>query len=176
MTDRPPDPPKRKRARKPKLCAHGYPAIPDPRGCAACWTKHPGYVKPKPKTRKELKEQKPPEDTRQVTCEKCFLPSQPGAPPLRRIITEASDEPVKYAHRACPSDKMGGAVPRKLRRSLRQGLARSLRSHMRKMLRIERSRRERAVVLRIETARAKRLLAAKRKEESRGHSKASAAG
>jgi hypothetical protein len=161
--------PKRRRTKKPKLCEHGYPAIPNLRGCAACWTKHPGYVKPK------REERKPPADVRQVTCEKCFLPSQPGLPPLRLLVTKAPDEPAKYAHRAClaEDDSPGGRLPRKMRRALRQGLVRSLRSHLRKMFRIERARRERAVVLRIEAARAERLLAAKRKE-SRGRRKARA--
>jgi hypothetical protein len=162
--------PKRRRTRKPKLCDHGYPAIPDPRGCAACWTKHPGYIKPKPKVRVPL------EGTQQVSCEKCLLPAQTGTPPLVRLAG-APDEPAKYEHLVCPSDAMAGAtLPRSKKRALRQGLVRSLRSHMRKMLRIERSRHERAVVLRIETARAERLLAAKEKEKSRGRRKARAAG
>lgn len=169
MVDETPKP-KRRRTKKPVLCEHGYPAIPDPRGCAACWTKHPGYVKSKPK------ERKPPEGVRQATCERCFLPAQGGAPPLVRI-TEASDRPAKYAHRVCPSDTMTAAtLPRRQKRSFRQSLARSLRGHMRKMLRIERARHERAVVLRIETVRAERLLAAKKKEKARARREARATG
>jgi uncharacterized membrane protein len=161
--------PKRRRPKKSKLCEHGYPSIPDPRGCAACWTKHPGYTKPKPK------ERKPPEGIHQVTCEKCFLPAQSGSPPMVRIAAPAG-EAAKYEHRVCPSDMMAGAtLPRRQRRSFRRGLASSLRRHMRKMVRIKRARRERAVVLRIETARAERLLAAKEKEK-RGRRKARAAG
>lgn len=176
MTDRPPDPPappKHKRTRKPKLCEHGYPAIPNPRGCAACWTKHPGYVKPKPK--EQQAEQKLPEGSRQITCEKCFLPSQTGAPPLRVIATDDPDEPTKYRHRACVAEDTtpGGRLSRTRKRRFRRGLAGALRQHRRKTIRIERARRERAVVLRIETARAERLLAAKRKE-SRGRRKARA--
>ena len=150
--------PKRHRTKKPKLCDHGYPAIPDPRGCAACWTKHPGYVKP------EAKERKPPKGIRQVTCEKCFLPAQTGAPPLVRLA-EASEVPAKYEHQLCPSDTTGGAtLPRAKHRSFRRTLAASLRSHMRKMIRIERSRRDHVRVLRVATALAERLLAAKEKE------------
>ncbi len=153
--------PKRRRAKKPKLCEHGYPAIPNPRGCAACWTKHPGYVKQEPKA-KEAKLKV----VRHVTCETCFLPSQTGAPPLVRLAEEP-DTPAKYGHRVCPSDTVAGAVPsRERRRSFRQTLARSLRSHMRKMLGIERTRHQRVRVLRIETAHAERLLAAKEKVKS----------
>lgn len=158
--------PKRVRTKKPKLCDHGYPAIPDPRGCAACWKKHPGYVKPKPKALK------PKEDIRQATCEKCFLPSQSGTPPLMRI-SEASDVP-KYAHRVCPSAATAAAgLPRRQKRALRRGLASSLCSHMGKMRCIKRARRERAVVLNIQMARAKRLLATKEKA-THGRSKARA--
>lgn len=169
MTDEIPKP-KRRRTKQPKLCTHGYPAIPHPRGCAACWTKHPGYVKPKPKERTIT------EGIRQVTCEQCFLPAQTGAPPLMRLAG-AANEPAKYEHRVCPADAMAGAtLPRSKKRSLRQALASSIRRHMRKMLRIQRARRERAVVLRIETARAERLLAAKEKEKPRARHKAHAAG
>lgn len=151
--------PKRRRTKKPKLCTHGYPAIPNPRGCAACWTKHPGYVKPKPKERAV------PVFAQQVTCEKCFLPSQTGMPPLRRMAAPKG-EPAKYAHTVCPSDTMAGATsPRRIRRFLRRTLVGSLRRHMRKMARIQHARRERASVLRIETARLERLLAIKERQE-----------
>lgn len=157
MVDRTPKQ-KRRRAKKPMLCDHGYPAIPDPRGCAACWTKHPGYVKQEPK------ERKPTKDIRQVTCEKCFLPAQTGSPPLVRLAS-AEAAPAKYEHRPCPSDTTGGAtLPRAKRRSFRRTLTASLRSHMRKMIRIEHSRRDRVRVLRVATAREERLLAAKETE------------
>lgn len=145
----------RRRLKRPKLCDHGYPAIPDPRGCAIHWTRHPGYVKP------EAKEPMPPKDVRQVTCEKCFLPAQIGAPPLVRLAG-APDEAAKYEHLVCPSDTAAAAAPpRDRRRLFRRRLTASIRSHLRKMLRIKTARRQRIRVLRVETARTERLLAAK---------------
>ena len=150
--------PKRRRTKKPKLCDHDRPAIPALRGCATCWTKHPGYVKPKPKVRK------PQEGIRQVTCEKCLLPSQTGTSPLVRL-KGVRGRAAKYEHRICPSNTIVGAtLSRERRRAFRRMLAASLRRHMRKMIRIETARRARVRVLRIETARAERLLAAKEKE------------
>lgn len=147
--------PRRSRSRAAKLCLHGYPAIPDPRGCAACWTKHPSYVKPKPASRAA------PDLSHHVTCELCFLPSQPGAPPLRRV-RKAEEISAKYAHDVCPSDTMTAPTPpRRKRRQFRRALASSLRRYMRRQFRILKARRKRASLLCIAMAQQKRSLAAK---------------
>jgi len=150
---------KPKRRRKAKLCDHGYPSIPDPRGCAICWTKHPGFAKPKSVATP------PPDMSHAITCEKCFLPSQTGFPPLRRV---KDSKPAIYEHTLCPPDVNAGPAPaRRIMRDLRQTLRRSLRRHLRKMLRIEHARHERGVILRMAEARLTRAVITAAEERDR---------
>lgn len=150
---------RRPRAKKVKLCVHGFPSIPDPRGCATCWNKHPGFVKAKPIVHPA------PDMSHAITCEKCFLPSQRGFPPLRRV---PDSKPAVYTHLLCPPDVNAGPMPeRRIMRGLRRTLRRSLRRHMRKMIHIQKARHERGVILRMAEARLTRAVIAAAEERDR---------
>lgn len=151
--------PKRRRTNRPKLCTHGYPAIPDPRGCIACWKRHPGYVKPKVVARQPI-----PFPT-SVSCEKCFMPSQTGFPPLRRVV---GSKPATYEHATCPPNTNAEPAPaRRAMRALRRMLRASLRRHIRKMLNIHRQRQEQALILRMAERRLARAVIAAAEEHER---------
>jgi len=147
------------RAKKVKLCVHGFPSIPDPRGCATCWNKHPGFVKAKPAVHPA------PDMSHAVACEKCFLPSQRGFPPLRRV---PNSSPAVYEHLLCPPDVNAAPAPdRRFMRGIRRTIRQSLRRHLRKMIHIQKARNERAVVLRMAERRLTNAVIAAAEERDR---------